>query len=119
VAKSQTQRTNEYRAKIKQERDALKAERDALRDEVADLRCQIAERTDMPEPSPLDKLSPESRAEFDKRRVVGRFAVMSDMEVLAAISDHALQHWAKKRLAADKVADEKAQYAEDVEWGMF
>lgn len=116
MAKSQTQRTREYRARIRDKAIALWAERDALKAENADLRRQLAERVGPPALiDPLDKLSPEGRAEFDRLRVIEPFAAMSDLEVLVAINDKFLRSWAKKRLAAE----EKAQYAADSEWGMF
>ena len=76
----------------------LEAERDALRAENVDLKRQRDERTDPPAPpSPLDLLSPEGRAGFHKLRVAEPFAAMSDVEVLAEVSNRALKNWARKR----------------------
>jgi hypothetical protein len=73
LAKSQSLRTKEYRAKIKNERDAYKEERDALRAEVDDLRRLLAERKDTPAaPASLDLLSPECRAELDRLVASGK-----------------------------------------------
>lgn len=81
MAKSQTQRTNEYRTKIKQERDALLVEN-------AELKRRLTERNDTPaQASLIDKLSLGARAKFDQLRG-GRFASLPDDEALAAILNH-------------------------------
>lgn len=71
LAKTQTQRTNEYRARIKEERDALQAEN-------AELKRRLAETdetsTTPARPSPLEKLSPDALAAFDEMRPIFRGA---------------------------------------------
>jgi hypothetical protein len=80
-----------------------------------ELRRQFAERTDTPAPpSPLDLLSPEGRAGFHKLRVTEPFAAMSDVEVLAEVSNRVLTNWAKKR-SAEPAPDEPAPFVEPTE----
>ncbi len=74
VAKSQTERTNEYRRR-------LIAERDALRLEVADLNRRLAEATDTPaSPSLLDQLTPEHRAALEALLAENRAALEAVLE---------------------------------------
>jgi hypothetical protein len=89
LAKTQTQRTNEYRARIKEERDALQAEN-------AELKRRLAEINDTPaQPSPLEKLSPVARATFDEMRPTLRGA--TDGEKIADVIEGALLALAKNR----------------------
>jgi hypothetical protein len=89
VAKTQTQRTNEYRARIKEERDALLLE-------IAELKNRLAEREDtQAQPSPLEKLSPDARAEFDQWRP--KLAGETDAQKLTDFIEYALRTAANNR----------------------
>ncbi|CAJ0862077.1 hypothetical protein AMST5_01455 [freshwater sediment metagenome] len=108
VAKTQTQRTNEYRARIKEERDALLVQNDALLVQNDALQRRLDEIA-------LVSLSPVARAELDS---LCAERGQTEAELIDSILVHLANNRAKvaaQKLAKKEVAEQARRDAEKVQ----